>query len=472
MPLCRASLVISAGVALASAMPGLAAEPSNAELLERIERLEQKNQQLEKALPGGRAGEKAPENVMPSKNAEFQSQGTQEQERTLQARRGITADVSLTAVAQRANDAATTDNTGESQLNYRADVSISLPAGKIGNAEGTIFGQLRMGQGNGLETLRPTFSGPNTTALPVNGDNGTARLVQAWYQADIPLSRGASRTSSGRDLTINFGKMDPFAFFDQNAAANDETRQFLNNVFVHNALLDAGGDTGADEYGFSPGLRLAYMNETRTSRAYGLSLGVFGAGTGAKFHKTFSSPFVIVQADTRRKFFGGREGNYRFYVWHNGQAAPYQNDVDPGREAHAGWGVSVDQRVGEAVTLFGRYGHETGGHVRFDRALALGAELGGDDWNRAGDALGLAWGGQHVSREFHDDSLTRDADGDGTPDFGYQASGTEVVTEIYYRYRLNKHIDLTPDVQRIQRPGGDGTAAGMSIVGARAQATF
>jgi len=471
----RAALAATS-MMLAGVMPALAAEPSNAELLERIERLEKQNRELEKALPGGRVGEETPPTATQPESAGFQSLGTQEQERTLRGLHGITVDVSFTTVAQTANNGATTDNTGESELNYRADVSVSMPAGEIGNAVGKVFGQFRMGQGSGLDSLWPTFSGPNTSALPPVGDsqqdNSTAFLAQAWYQLDIPLTAGETIPQSRQNLLLNFGKMDPFAFFDQNAAANDETRQFLNNVFVHNALLDAGGDTGTDADGFSPGVRLAYANETREPLAYGLSLGVFGAGTGASYNNTFSSPFVILQVDTLQKFFGGRDGNYRLYVWRNGQATPYQDSENSSLEAHTGWGASIDQRVGEAVTLFGRYGHETAGHVRFDRALALGAEVGGDFWNRAGDALGLAMGGQRVSSEFHENSLTWDANGDGIPDFGYQASGTERVTEMYYRYRLNKQFELSPDVQLIRRPGGNGAAPNMTILGARAQLTF
>ena len=36
--------------------------------------------------------------------------------------------------------------------------------------------------------------------------------------------------------------------------AGDEGAQFLNNVFVHNPLLDSGGDIAADAYGFAPGV--------------------------------------------------------------------------------------------------------------------------------------------------------------------------------------------------------------------------
>ena len=44
------------------------------------------------------------------------------------------------------------------------------------------------------------------------------------------------------------------------------------------------------------------------------------------------------------------------------------------------------------------------------------------------------------------------------PDFGYQASGAEKQLEIYYRFKLNSQVELTPDFQWIRQPGGDAGA--------------
>ena len=85
-------------------------------------------------------------------------------------------------------------------------------------------------------------------------------------------------------------------FFDQNSIADDETRHFVNNVFVHNPLLDSGGDAGVDRYGFSPGAIAAYEDASDKAMAWGASLGVFGAGNGANFSASSGKPFVIAQA--------------------------------------------------------------------------------------------------------------------------------------------------------------------------------
>jgi high affinity Mn2+ porin len=475
MPWRRATLAATVGMALAGALPVYAGELTNAELLERIKRLEKKNEDLEKALEGARLSEEEPELATRLKAVEFQTLAMQKQARLIESLEGITAGVAFTTVAQHASGAATTDGSSESQWNYRADVSVSLPGGELGNAEGKLFAHFRMGQGDGLTRILPTFGGVNATGFHVQGvrpdDDATVLLAQAWYQLDVPLPLGGFKPRSRETFTFNFGKMDPFLFFDQNAIADDETRRFLDTAFVHNPLLDAGGDVGVDGFGFTPGLRFAYRNETERPLAWGASLGVFGAGGGAQFSNSFEKPFVIAQLETTRKFFGGLAGNYRLYAWRNGQATPYANAADAATEVHSGWGLSADQRVGDATTLFGRYGHQIRGKVRFDRALTLGAEWRGERWNRGADAVGVAVGQLRTSSDFRGAAPTLDADGDGTPDFGYAASGAERLLELYYRWRVYDKFEVSPDWQYISRPAGNGDES-MNLIGLRAQVTF
>jgi hypothetical protein len=471
----RGALAVAIGLAFAATTPVSAAEPSNAELLKRIERLEKQNEELEKALESERVSEREPELITRLKDIEFRTLSMQKQARTIEALEGVTAGISFTTVAQHAGGSATTDGSNESQWNYRADVSVGLPGGEIGNAEGSLFAHFRMGQGDGLTRILSAFGGANATGFHVQGnredDNATVLLAQAWYQLDVPLPLGGFRPQSRESLSFNFGKMDPFLFFDQNSIADDETTRFLNTAFVHNPLLDAGGDVGVDAFGFTPGLRFAYHNETGKPLAWDASLGVFGAGSGATFTNSFEKPFVIAQFATAQKFFGGLDGNYRLYFWRNGQTTPYANEMDTTTEVHAGWGLSADQRVGDAVTLFGRYGHETRGKVRFDRALTLGAEFGGSYWNRGADAVGMALGQLRTSADFRNDAPALDADADGTPDFGYDASGSERIAELYYRLRINRQFELSPDLQHVDRPAGN-AAKNMNLIGLRAQLTF
>lgn len=450
------ALAIGAGPALAADdTQALKAELKR--LSDRLEALEKHNREMEKALATERVSEKEPEIATRLKAVEFQTLAMQKQTRQIEALEGITVGASLTSVMQNANRRSTASGERETRANYRGDLSVTLPGGEMGDTEGSIFAHLRFGQGNGVG-LRPTYtSTPNTTAFQVGSvaaDDSFGILAQAWYQLKVPLLDGGSKANAREHLYFTFGKIDPFVFFDQNAAADDESTKFLNNAFVHNPLLDSGGDVGADAYGFAPGAIVQYTNERQKGSEWGVSLGVFGtagnrAGSSANFNGNLGSPLTILQAQTAARL-NYLPGNYRAYLWRNGRGAGYDN----AERHHTGFGLSVDQKVTDDLMLFGRYGHQLQGKVRFDRALTLGAELTGNAWGRAADSLGFAAGILRTSRNFRNDSLTLDADGDGVPDYGYQASGAEKQFELYYRYRVNSHFELTPDVQWIRRPGG------------------
>lgn len=462
--------------ALAAALAGPALAADDAVMAElkrlaaRVEALEQQNQELKKALASERLSEKDPEIVSRIKYVETQVDAIKGPATKLaDALDGVSVEGSLVAIAQRAGAGATSSGTRESRINYRGDVGVTLPAGSMGDQEGTLYTQVRMGQGNGVG-LRPTYSStPNTVAFEKaeGADDSFAILAQAWYQLKVPLSNSARKEDAREHLYLTVGKIDPFVFFDQNAAADDESAKFLNNVFVHNPLLDSGGDIGADAYGFQPGAVLRYENSRQKGGEWALSLGLFASDAGANFSGSSRTSFVIGQAEMNTRW-NYLPGAVRAYAWRNARAASY----DGAQRAHAGWGISADQKVTEALTLFGRFGHHASGLVRFDRAITLGAELEGTPWRRSADSLGVAFGQLRTSRGFRRDSATVDGDGDGLPDHGYMAAGSERQAELYYRFKLNDAVELTPNLQWIGRPGGDVSAPAVKLVGLRATLGF
>lgn len=469
MAAAMATVLASMAPAVASATEDMAALKAEFKrLAERIETLERHNRETAKALATERLSEREPEIVTRLKAVEFQTLSMQKQARQIESLEGITVGASVTSVAQKVA-AGTASAIDETRANYRGDVSVTLPGGEMGNTEGKIFAHFRLGQGAGI-SLRPTYtSTANTTAFETNAgpDDSFGILAQAWYQLKVPLMDDGTKANAREHLHLTFGKIDPFVFFDQNVAADDESTKFVNNAFVHNPLLDSAGDTGADAYGFAPGAIIKYSNERQKGSEWGLSLGVFGAGPGANFTGSLTGPLVIAQAETAARF-NYLPGNYRAYLWHNGHGADY----DGFERRHGGVGFSADQKAADDLTLFGRYGHQLQGKVRFDRALTLGAELAGNSWGRAADGVGVALGSLRTSADFRKDSLTLDTNADAAPDFGYQAGGTEKQMEIYYRYKLNGKVELTPDFQWIRQPGGDGSAATVKVLGLRARLGF
>jgi hypothetical protein len=456
----RAHLTVAA-VAAALALPAVADDTAalRAELkrlAERIEALERQNAEMEKALATERVSETEPEVVTRLKAVEFQTLSMQKQTRQIEALEGISVGASLTGVAQKVSRGGTPAGDPESRLNYRGDVSVTLPGGELAEGDGRIFAHVRFGQGTGIG-LRPTYtSTANTTAFQTGAgpDDSFAILAQAWYQLSIPLGDGPKQNVR-EQLHVTVGKIDPFVFFDQNAIADDESKRFLNNVFVHNPLLDSGGDTGADAYGFAPGAIIRYENSADKGGEWAVSLGVFGSGPGANFSGNLSDPFAIAQVEKAARI-NYLPGSYRLYGWTNGRAEAYDGLTD----RRSGVGASIDQKVTDDLTLFGRYGHRTTGRAMFDQAATFGAELDGSDWGRGADALGVAVGASRTSAAYRNDSLAL---------AGYEATGNETQLEVYYRYKLNGKVELTPDLQYIRRPGGNGAADPVKVLGLRAK---
>lgn len=314
-----------------------------ARLLKRVERLEQDNRELrdalkqaegadrrlrvleqsqaesEKALATERISEREPELVTRLKAVETQALQMQKQARQIEAMDGVTVSASLTGVAQSLNAAASTIRAAQSRLNWRGDVSVSLPGGDMGDIDAKLFAHFRLGQGAALPVRSAYSSTVNSTAFGGDSNPGdaSATLAQGWYQLSIPLPRDGIKIRSKQRLVINAGKMDPFLFFDQNAIADDETIRFLNSAFVHNPLLDSGGDIGADAHGFAPGARIAYVDTRDAALAWTVSLGVFAASQGANFSGSPDKPFTIVQLEASPRFVTGLAGSYRAYAWRN-----------------------------------------------------------------------------------------------------------------------------------------------------------
>jgi len=492
----RARTALSAAALVLLATPALAdLPPTTADLMAEIKRLAQRVEELEQRRSSAQAGgsaeerlrqleadkanldkslgeptisETEPEIAARLKALEADSVNYKKGGKIIEALGGIKVGASLTVMGQ---NMLGQQFDKEAQLNWRGDVVATLPAGNIGSSKGTIFAHLRMGQGRGLQSVANSYSSPNATSFQRPGadaSDAAIDLAEAWYQLDMPLPLDGNSRLSKSHLEITAGKMDPFGFFDQNAVANDETRNFVNQAFVHNPLLDAGGDVGVDSLGFSPGVRMAYVNEEEKPLTWRLQAGIFESGQGAAFQNSADFPFQIVQAETAQRFFGGLEGNYRIYGWHNGRGTNFD-----GRTAeHMGVGLNLDQKVHDYTTLFARYGYQIQGNTRFDHTLTVGGELGGSYWGRGVDGIGLALGASHTSDTFRARSATVDANNDGIPDYGYRAVALEQLMELYYRYRVMPRFDITPDFQLIRHPGGDPSDATAMAVGLRGQLTY
>ncbi len=318
---------------------------------------------------------------------------------------------------------------------------------------------LEMGSGKNPESEIPSFSGIVDEALsmvPVETDDGDVRVSEAWFEREWPLGNGRFR--------FRFGKIDITTEVDQNAYANDENAQFMSPAFVNNAAVEWAS--------YSFGMVASYETDR-----WALTLGYEDADSG--WDNLFDYPFLVAQLAVSTNF-RGRPGNYRFYVWYQGEKHLEWDDLkdylargtEPENEDPAwGFGVSFDQEIAEGVGLFFRYGWRGDDLVGywngeltnldfsygFYQTASLGLTLSGALWGREEDELGLgvAWfavsddyedyweaEGIYVRRLLSDRHMHR------------HEARDEWHIELYYRFQAGKHLSLTPDFQYTWNPAG------------------
>ena len=159
----------------------------------------------------------------------------------------------------------------------------------------------------------------------------TARLVA---QNELNLREVWLRTELfGQRLTLTTGRLDLTNYFDQNAFANDESTQFLSDALVNNQMLglSSNGTGVATEFDPKNGFRFKFGLQQSNNDATNLSDSIY---TLSEVGYTFTP-------------FGLPEGTYRTW-FRTDNAAP---DV-----LRKGFGFSLDQKLTNAVGVFGRYG--------------------------------------------------------------------------------------------------------------------
>lgn len=184
--------------------------------------------------------------------------------------------------------------------------------------------------------------------------------------------------------------------------------------------------------------------------------------------------FVAGQFNIKPKLFG-RDGNYRFLEWSNGQNHTRWDDIAKNEEGSSGYGISFDQELTDIVDVIVRYGWQNPEVVLstaddfdittaagLEQSYSLGMQLKGSAWGRADDVMALAYGQIFPSDEYINYDPSRKAE-------------TENHLEWYYNWRVTDYFHVSPDVQVVWNPyGGDATNGdGIILVGGmRAQVDF
>ena len=331
----------------------------------------------------------------------------------------------LSFVTQRASK--TFDESGRQKQNARADLELVFsPA-----VRHSFLAHVRMSDGNGIDV--GSISSVNAVVPGDEDDFDKPVLLQGFY-----------RFVSDHHFHLTLGQMDPYAFFDTNNFADDETSTFMNLSFIHNPLLDVGGDLNPGTYGGTPGAHIQ-KNFNSSDQSISLSFGFFGSGYGADFKGSVKNRVTLSQVDWEHSKETDKHGHYRVYYWDRNQGTDVDGVTEMPRAA--GIGISLDQMVTKHLGIFSRYGESLDNQTAegIDNALTAGLSISGGLWGRGDDQLGLASG-----------TVNMYADDD------------EDLSEIFYRLSISEHLSLTPSWQRVEFSSG----SSVEIVTLRALLAF
>lgn len=313
----------------------------------------------------------------------------------------LTFGAGITMVAQSlSGDAAAADD--QSRITYSADIAFEGDFGDKGSA--LIY--LNTAQGTAVDPMAGAggVNADDEAGLTVDGGYSSTRIAEAWYK--MPL---------GKKVNVTVGKIDPTGIYDGNEVANDQTTQFLGDVFVNNAAIEFPG--------YAAGISLSADINDKVS----VNIGAFEPTDD--FTGNQNLKFSIVELGLTGHMMG-QPANVRLTSWQ-------RSDND-----NQGVAISADQAINDDLTVFVRYGIQEDTQA-FDSALSLGGQ-----WALAHDMLGFAYS-QAAATGLGDD---------------------ESQLEIYYSYAVTDHVHLTADLQQISNPGFDSSLDNVTVMGLRLQA--
>jgi hypothetical protein len=292
--------------------------------------------------------------------------------------------------------------------------------------------QVTMGYaaGNGLNSVNPFSLAPYADDLEddlkdINGRNRDY-LLEAWYKRTFIFS-------DDMKLAVTGGIIDSTGYIDDNAFADDETGQFMNDIFVNSTLAnlpsyDIGGVAELEIRDFS--VRTVVMNsrneEDNNYNYYALQLGY--------------SPDTPLG-----------KGNYRVFGYTTG--SEFENRDESKKENLQGIGLSLDQELNSIVGVFARIGwQDDDAVVDHDSLYSGGINVSGELWGREDDAAGLGYAYLDGADEGEIDN-------------------THAV-EAYVKFQLCEFSDITLDAQYLEDKIKDDDNRDGFIYGVRMNAYF
>ena len=299
------------------------------------------------------------------------------------------------------------------------------------------FVKLGFGAGNGLNeegrspfVLAPWAGNVQDDYKDINGRNRDY-LLTAWYKHTFQFSQDHT-------LGISGGIIDATDYLDENAFANDEYTQFMNEALVNgpNSFLPSYDIGGAVEW------------QIGSFSVKGVAMAMGSNGEKGELDEPYN--FYGIQFGYTLDF-GLGEGNYRLLL--DTHSSGFSNVTGTKMEPMTCTLISFDQQLGEILGAWLRFGWQLEDEVGLvcKDLYSGGLNIAGDLWGRSDDNIGIGYA--HLRS--------------GNLDLDH----TDVF-EVYGRFALNNIFAITGDIQYMKDSTKEGDSPNGWIFGLRATAEF
>jgi porin len=302
---------------------------------------------------------------------------------------------------QNVDDAPGFNNTGRGAIIFQPEIGITL------SEADEIFTKFGFAAGNALNdaTVSPFIFTAWAADLEddVKDINGRNRdyLLTAWYKHTLTFSEKNT-------LGITGGLVDATDYLDENAYANDEFTQFMNQVLANAAN------------GFAPSYDMGAVLEWEFGQfaLKGIAMSVGENDDGRSYN--FYGANVGYTIDTKLG-----EGHYRVNVqWTSKDFNDLAGDNLESKQCAI---LSFDQQLGKILGAWIRFGwQDDDAAVVVKELYSGGLDINGRLWRREQDNIGIGY---------------------AYMEGGNQDLDNAYVFETYVRFLLNEYFALTADLQ-------------------------
>lgn len=289
------------------------------------------------------------------------------------------------------------DDKGRGAVNFQPQFSFRP------NDSNEFFTKIGFGAGNGLNgvsnfNLAPWAADLEDDYTDINGRNRDY-LLTAWYKYIFDF--GENHT-----LGLSGGIVDSTDYLDENAYANDEFNQFMNEALVN-------GPTGFfPSYDIGGAAQWAYGNWS--VNLVGMNVGENDDGRSYNFY----GGQIAYKVET---YLG--EGTYRLIV--DGTSKDFDNENGSSKSLLSA-SLSFDQQLGDVFGAWIRFGwQDDEALIDYDALFSGGLNITGKWYGRENDNIGIGYAYLNGKNDF---DCTR-------------------VAEVYWRFALNDYFAATADVQ-------------------------